>query len=213
MTDPASPTPARSPLVLLVGPTAAGKTETAIRLAETLGGEIISADSRLFYRGMDIGTAKPTPLEQQRVPHHLIDIVNPNQTLSLAVFQDMAREAIAGVQRGGKLPFLVGGTGQYIRAVSEGWKPPQVEPDSKLREALEKIKDERGGDWLHERLKALDPEAAEKIDRQHPQNHPGDGGHPDNGSKVLRAARARRLRLSPADHRANAPARGALCAH
>lgn len=152
------------PLILLVGPTAVGKTELAIRLAETLNGEIVSVDSRLFYRGMNIGTAKPTHEEQARVPHHLIDIANPDETLSLAVFQYLAREAINNIHTRNKLPFLVGGTGQYIRAVTEGWKPPEVVPDKKLRDALEKIKEERGIDWLHAALQKLDPITAEKID-------------------------------------------------
>lgn len=153
----------QSPLILVVGPTAVGKTETAIRVAEELGGEIVSADSRLFYRGMDIGTAKPTPAEQERVPHHLIDIVNPDQTLSLTVFQTMAREVIADIQRRGRLPLLVGGTGQYIRAVTEGWRPPAVTPDPKLRAELGKMAEARGAEWLYQRLQSLDPEAAQKI--------------------------------------------------
>ncbi len=156
--------PSRPPLILLVGPTAVGKTEVAILLAQMLHGEIISADSRLFYRGMDIGTAKPTPAEQGRVPHHLIDIVDPDETLSLAVFQQLARDAIADVQRRGRLPLLVGGTGQYVRAVTEGWTPPEVAADPRLRAALGRLKEERGGDWLHDRLKALDPQAADRID-------------------------------------------------
>ncbi len=153
-------------LILIVGPTAVGKTELAIQLAERYpsGGEIISADSRLFYRGMDIGTAKPTPEERARVPHHLIDIANPDEILSLAVFQQKAAEIIADIHTRSKLPFLVGGTGQYIRAVTQGWSPPEVEPDEKLRAELEREKEERGIFWLHERLKRLDAEAAEKID-------------------------------------------------
>src|SRR5215212_2382657 len=129
-------------LILIVGPTAVGKTELAIQLAEQLSGEIVSADSRLFYRGMDIGTAKPTPDEQARVPHHLIDIANPDEILSLAVVQQKAHEAIAGIHTRNKIPFLVGGTGQYIRAVTEGWNPPQVQPDERLRAELEKLKEE-----------------------------------------------------------------------
>lgn len=152
------------PLVLLVGPTAVGKTEIAIRLAELLNGEIVSADSRLFYRGMDIGTAKPSLLERERVPHHLIDIANPDETLSLAVFQGMAREAIEDIEGRGKLPLLVGGTGQYIRAVTDGWKPPEVHPNPRLRNELGLIGQERGDAWLHERLQVLDPLAAGKID-------------------------------------------------
>jgi tRNA dimethylallyltransferase len=151
-------------LILLVGPTAVGKTEIAIQLAEKINGEIVSADSRLFYRGMDIGTAKPTRAEQSRAPHHLIDIANPDEILSLAVFQKMATETIADIHMRGKLPLLVGGTGQYIRAVAQGWTPPEVTPDEKLRNELEKLKDENGIIWLHEKLKSLDPEAAEKID-------------------------------------------------
>ena len=152
------------PLILLVGPTAVGKTELAIQLAERLDGEIISADSRLFYRGMDIGTAKPTRGEQARVPHHLIDIADPDQILSLAVFQQKAREVIADIHTRNKLPFLVGGTGQYIRAVTEGWSPPEVKPDERLRDQLDRMKEERGRDWLHAALTRIDPDAAENID-------------------------------------------------
>jgi tRNA dimethylallyltransferase len=155
---------ATSPLILLIGPTAVGKTEHAIQLAERLNGEVVSADSRLFYRGMDIGTAKPTPEEQARVPHHLIDVADPDETWSLAVFQQKATEIIADIHTRGKLPFLVGGTGQYARAVTEGWTPPEVEPDERLRAELEKLKDEKGANWLHARLDHLDPLAAEKID-------------------------------------------------
>ena len=152
------------PLILIVGPTAVGKTEIAIQLAERLNGEIVSADSRLFYRGMDIGTAKSSREEQARVPHHLIDIADPDEILSLAVFQQKATGAIAGIHARGKLPFLVGGTGQYIRAVTQGWMPPEVEPNEQLRKELETEKEEYGITWLHDKLKGLDPAAAEKID-------------------------------------------------
>jgi len=154
----------KPPLILIVGPTAVGKTELAIQLAERLNGEIISADSRLFYRGMDIGTAKPSRQEMARVPHHLIDIANPDEILSLAVFQQMAHAAITDIHTRNKLPFLVGGTGQYVRAVTQGWSPPEVEPDEKLRAKLEKEKEENGIYWLHDKLKGLDPVAADKID-------------------------------------------------
>ncbi|HSL28833.1 MAG TPA: tRNA (adenosine(37)-N6)-dimethylallyltransferase MiaA [Anaerolineales bacterium] len=156
------------PLILIAGPTAVGKTELAIQLAERLNGEIVSADSRLFYRGMDIGTAKPTREEQARVPHHLIDIANPDEILSLAVFQQKAREMIDSIHTRNKIPFLVGGTGQYIRAVTEGWSPPEVEPDEKWRRELERLTEERGVYWLYERLQSLDAVAAEKID---PRNY------------------------------------------
>ena len=156
--------PSKPPLILIIGPTAVGKTELAIQLAERLNGEIISADSRLFYRGMDIGTAKPSREELARVPHYLIDIVNPDETLSLAVFQEKAKDLITDIHARGKLPFLVGGTGQYVRAVTEGWTPPEVTADERLRVVLEKMKDERGANWLHDRLAQLDTESAQKID-------------------------------------------------
>ena len=152
------------PLILIIGPTAVGKTELAIQLAERMNGEIISADSRLFYRGMDIGTAKPSKEEMARAPHYLIDIVNPDEILSLAVFQEKAKELIADIHARGKLPFLVGGTGQYVRAVTQGWTPPEVIADERLRVELEKVKEERGLEWLHAKLEILDPEAASKID-------------------------------------------------
>jgi tRNA dimethylallyltransferase len=154
----------KPPLILIVGPTAVGKTELAIQLAERLNGEIVSADSRLFYRGMDIGTAKPTPEEMRRVRHHLIDIADPDEILSLAVFQQKATEAIADIHRRNKLPLLVGGTGQYVRAVTQGWSPPEVKPDERLRTGLEQLKQDKGIYWLHDKLERLDPQAAAKID-------------------------------------------------
>jgi len=152
------------PLVVLLGPTATGKTEIAIRLAERLGGEIVSADSRLFYRGMDAGTAKPTLAERKRVPHYLIDVADPDETWSLVLFQQEARRAIHDIHTRGALPFLVGGTGQYIRAVTEGWQAPAVQPDPRLREALEAWAAQIGPLGLHERLAQLDPVAGEQID-------------------------------------------------
>lgn len=152
------------PLLVVLGPTAVGKTEVGIQLAESLDGEIISADSRLFYRGMNIGTAKPSLQELMRVPHHLVDIVNPDQTLSLAIFQSLAQEAIQAVRQRGRVPILVGGTGQFIRAVTEGWLPPAVEPSSELRTALQAWGETIGAQELHQRLAILDPLAAQGID-------------------------------------------------
>ncbi len=154
----------KAPLILIVGPTAVGKTAFAIQLAERMNGEIVSADSRLFYRGMDVGTAKPSVQEQARVPHHLIDVADPDETWSLAVFQQAACQAIDEIQRRGRLPFLVGGSGQYIRAVSAGWTPPEVQPDLRLRSILESLAEQQGHYWLHDRLKILDEAAAAKID-------------------------------------------------
>jgi len=151
-------------LLVLVGPTAVGKTELSLQLAARLDGEIVSADSRLFYRGMDIGTAKPTPAERARIPHHLIDVAEPDQPWSLTVFQKAAAGAIADIFRRGRQPLLVGGTGQYVHAVTHGWSPPVAAPNPGLRSTLEKMAGEHGKDWLHARLAALDPEAAIAID-------------------------------------------------
>jgi tRNA dimethylallyltransferase len=152
------------PLVAIVGPTAVGKTALSLALAGWLEGEVVSADSRLFYRGMDIGTAKPTPEERARVPHHLIDIAAVDETVGLAEFKRLAGAAIAGVLDRGRLPMLVGGTGQYVRALVEGWSPPQVPPDPALRSELEAQAQRDGQQALHERLAALDPAAAARID-------------------------------------------------
>ncbi|RME37860.1 MAG: tRNA (adenosine(37)-N6)-dimethylallyltransferase MiaA [Thermoflexia bacterium] len=152
------------PVVAIVGPTAVGKTALSIYLAERLNGEVVSADSRLFYRGMDIGTAKPTPEEQARVPHHLIDIADPDETVGLAQFLQLAQAAIREIHRRGRLPFVVGGTGQYVRALLEGWSPPAVPPDPALRAQLEEEARREGPEALYARLAALDPEAAAKID-------------------------------------------------
>jgi tRNA dimethylallyltransferase len=156
--------PSLDPLIVILGPTAVGKTEIALQLAERLSGEIVSADSRLFYRGMDIGTAKPTLAERERVPHHLIDITEPDDTISLALFQRLARQAIAEIQGRRRLPFLVGGTGQYIRAVVQDWDIPPVQPNPRLREALEIWADQIGKQGLLNRLAILDPQAAAAID-------------------------------------------------
>jgi tRNA dimethylallyltransferase len=152
------------PVVVIVGPTAVGKTALAVRLAEAVGGEIVSADSRQVYRGMDVGTAKATAAEQARVPHHLLDIVDPDDALSLALFQEMAYAAIGDILSRGLVPFLVGGTGQYVMSVVEGWQIPKVLPDKSLRADLYRQAERAGGEALHERLRILDPAAAERID-------------------------------------------------
>ena len=164
----------RPPLIVILGPTAVGKTGLALRLAQALNGEIIGADSRQIYRYMDIGTAKPTPKEQRIVPHHMIDLIDPADTLSLASYQRMAYDAIDAVHDRGHVPLLVGGTGQYLSAVTEGWSIPEVPPNYELRAELEQFADEHGADALHARLMAHDPAAAMKI-------------HPNNIRRVVRA--------------------------
>ncbi len=154
----------RIPLVVIVGPTAVGKTEIAIQLAREADGEIVSADSRLFYRGMDIGTAKPTQAERMLIPHHLIDVTTPDRVWSLATFQAEAGKIIREIDGRGRLPFLVGGTGQYIHAVTEGWVIPKAEANLPLRKALEKWAGEISPGGLHDRLAVIDPQAADAID-------------------------------------------------
>jgi tRNA dimethylallyltransferase len=154
------------PLVVLLGPTASGKTDLALEIARTLDGEIVSADSRQLYRHMDIGTAKPTPQQRALVPHYLIDLLTPDETFTLAQYQAAAYEAIGDIHARGRLPLLVGGSGQYITAVVEGWGIPEVPPNAALRHELEDFAAEHGARALHARLRAVDPEAAERIDHR-----------------------------------------------
>ncbi len=140
-----------------------GKTALAIALAQRLGGEIVSADSRQVYRFMDLGTAKPTPAERAAAPHHLIDVVDPDADFSLGVYQDLATAAIAGIGDRGRLPLLVGGTGQYLAAVLQGWDVPRVAPQPALRAALEREAQLHGAAALHAQLAQLDPVAAAAI--------------------------------------------------
>nr|WP_290669537.1 tRNA (adenosine(37)-N6)-dimethylallyltransferase MiaA [Ardenticatena sp.] len=161
MTEEQQPLP---PLIAVVGPTAVGKTATAIALAQAFDGEIVSADSRQLYIGMDIGTAKPTPEEQAAARHHLIDILTPDQQMTLADFQDRAYAAIADITARGKVPLLVGGTGLYVRAVLEGYRIPRVPPNPTFRHTMEELAAREGPQALYNRLQTLDPKAAANID-------------------------------------------------
>lgn len=147
-------------LLIVAGPTAAGKTRLSLELARRFDGEIVSADSRLFYRGLNIGTAKPNAAERALVPHHLIDICDLGETVSLAQFQQAAYAAIDDIVARGRLPILVGGTGQYVMALIEGWGIPEVAPRPRLRRALSALGEGEAIRWLA----ALDPLAAERID-------------------------------------------------
>lgn len=153
----------RPPLIVIAGPTAVGKTAASIALARRLDGEVVNADSRYFYRFMNIGTAKPDLTERQGVPHHLIDILDPRESMSLARYQDLANASIRDIYARGKLPFLVGGTPQYINAVVEGWRIPRVKPDAELRHRLEREAAAHGVAPLLARLREVDPVAAERI--------------------------------------------------
>lgn len=158
------PLPVNKPVIVLLGPTAVGKTALSIELAQQFSGEIISVDSRYLYKGMDIGTAKPNINEMKGIPHHLIDIANPDEPISLAQFQAAVYEQIEAVFRRGNTPFLVGGTGQYLWGVVEGWLPPRTQPDSRFREVLEEMAEEMGTEGIYQMVVFLDPEAAKKIE-------------------------------------------------
>lgn len=155
---------ADSPLIAIVGPTAVGKTAVSVRLAQQFDGEIISADSRQIYRGLDIGTDKATPAQRRAVPHHLLDVVAPDEVFTLAEYQAAAYAAIDDIHARGRLPFLVGGSGLYVRAVLEGLIIPATAPDEALRAELEALAATEGATALHARLAALDPAAAARID-------------------------------------------------
>ena len=184
-------------LVAIVGPTAVGKTEISIAVAEALEAEIISADSRLIYCGMDIGTAKPSPEMLAQVPHHLINIAEPEQSWSLARFKNAADVAIVDVQERNRLPLLVGGTGQYVTAILEGWVPPPKAADDSIRTRYEDFAAEHGTSALHAELEKVDPDSAATID-------------PANVRRVARALEVYELtgtppseqrRASPPDYR------------
>jgi len=150
-------------LVAVIGPTAVGKSQLALCLAQNFNGEIVNADSRQVYRYMDIGTAKPSRAELSLIRHHLIDLINPDESFSLAIYQKLAFEAIEDIQQRHKLPLLVGGSGLYVWSVIEGWKIPPVAPNAELRHSLEMRAKEEGGYALYQELQKVDPVAATNI--------------------------------------------------
>lgn len=156
-------TTAPSPLLVIVGPTASGKSRVAFRVAQQLGGELVSADAMQVYRGFDIGTAKPTAPERAEVPHHLIDVVDPADTFSAARFVQLADAAIAAISQQGKRPIVVGGTGLYIRALLRGLfaAPPK---DDTIRRRHRELKESAGTSALFAELRQVDPESASRLD-------------------------------------------------
>ena len=153
-------------LAAIVGPTGIGKSKLALHLARTFDGEIVSADSRQVYRYMDIGTAKPGQEELSLVPHHLINIVNPDEDFSLAQYQELAYRAIGDIHQRNKLPILVGGSGMYVWSVLEGWGIPRVPPDPEFRHSLEEKTTKVGKNELYQELEEIDPVAAQRIDQR-----------------------------------------------
>jgi tRNA dimethylallyltransferase len=152
-------------MLAVVGPTAVGKTDLSMRLAELLEGEIVGADSRQVYRHMDVGTAKPSLEARARVPHHLVDVVDPDEQFGLANYLELAKQSITNTDIRGKIPILVGGTGQYIWALLEGWQVPEVPPDPDTRESLEALAKGSGVHAVLQVLEEVDPVAAATVDR------------------------------------------------
>lgn len=161
--EPASPF---DPLVCVVGPTAVGKTALAVDLARRFGGEVVNADSRQVYRGMTVGTAKPTAEERAAAPHHLLDIIDPPKPFGLGLFLERAADAVADIRSRGRLPILCGGTGQYVWALAEGQRVPQAPPDPDFRARLEAEAESLGVDALHRRLAEIDPARAAALDER-----------------------------------------------
>lgn len=163
-----------APVIAIVGSTAVGKSSAAVELAREIDGEIIDADSRQVYRGMDIGAAKLTQAEMGGVPHHLFDVVEPDEVFSLGLFLERARCAISDTLTRGRRPIIVGGTGQYVWALLEGWNVPQVPPNYPLRQELAERAEAQGRQAIHAELRSRDPVAAENI-------------HPNNLNRAIRA--------------------------
>jgi tRNA dimethylallyltransferase len=164
----------REKVVVIIGPTAVGKTKLSVELAKALNGEIISGDSMQIYRGMDIGTAKVTSEEMEGIPHYMIDIKDPEEPFSVAEFQELVRKRIRDISERGKLPIIVGGTGLYIQAVLYDYQFSDVSGDPIYREKLERLAKEEGPEAVFAKLKRIDPESAERI-------------HPNNVRRVIRA--------------------------
>ena len=168
------------PLIILTGPTAVGKTELSIALAKAIGGEIISADSMQVYKYMDIGTAKIRPEEMKGVPHHLIDVLEPDEAFNVAVFKEMAKQTVEEIYERGHIPVIVGGTGFYIQALLYDIDFSEEDSDQEIRSELELIAKEKGSEYLHACLAEVDPESAEQI-------------HHNNIKRVIRALEYQRM--------------------
>jgi len=162
------------PLVIILGPTAVGKTAISIEIAKRLNGEIISADSMQIYKYMDIGTAKPSIEEREGVPHHLLDVVYPDEPFNVSLYKDLATKTIKEIYSRGKLPIVAGGTGLYINSLIYPLDFTDAHEDKEYREKLEKEAEEKGKDWLYNKLKLVDPETAKRL-------------HPNDVRRIIRA--------------------------
>ena len=176
--------PPPNTLIAVVGPTATGKSELAAQIALRYYGEVVSADSRQIYRGMDIGAAKPSAEHLAAVPHHLIGMADPREPYSLAIYLRQARRSVADILERGRLPVVAGGSGQYVWGLLEGWQVPNTPPSPEVRAELEARAAQIGARALHAELAETDPEAARRI-------------HPHNVRRVIRAIELRRTATGP----------------
>ncbi len=167
-------------VIAIVGPTASGKTEISVNLAELLKAEVISADSRLVYRDFNIGTAKPGPEEMRGIPHHMIDIESPINTFTVSKYKNMAGEKIEEIFARNKIPIIAGGTGFYIKALLDGLDIPEIEPDEDFRREMTKLAGIKGKEALHRTLQHFDPVTAEKL-------------HPNDSFRIIRALEVRHV--------------------
>ncbi len=150
-------------LIVITGPTASGKTALSVEVAKRLGGEIVNADSMQIYKYMDIGTAKPDMEERQGIPHHLIDIVNPDEAFSVARYCECAKEVIDNIHQRGKIPVMVGGTGLYVDSLVNNIQFSEIEPDEQYRDKMDKLAEEMGNEYIYKMLENIDPDSACKI--------------------------------------------------
>lgn len=185
----------KQPLLMIAGPTASGKTAVAVELALRHGGEVVSADSMQVYRGMDIGTAKPTKEEMKGIPHHLLDVAEPEQPFSVADYTALANKAIGDIAARGHLPILAGGTGLYLRAVTDYLDFSEGNSDDSLRAELQKTAQEQGIGILYEQLAQIDPQSAERI-------------HPNDEKRIIRALEVYRVTgITMTEHQKKAASR------
>lgn len=167
-------------VIVIVGPTASGKTSASIKLAKLIDGEIISADSMQIYKEMTIGTAKPTVEEREGIPHYLIDVVSPDETFNVTKYKELAEKAIEEILQKGKIPIIVGGTGLYVSTLINGIEFAEVGEDSEYRVEMTKLAEEKGAEFVHDMLRKVDPQAADNIDA-------------NNVRRVIRALEIHRL--------------------
>jgi len=171
-------------VIAVVGPTASGKTDISVKIAELLNGEIISADSRLVYKDFNIGTAKPTKEERRGIPHYMIDVQNPRETYTVGKYKNDASEIVKEILKNNKVPIVAGGTGFYVKALLEGLDIPAIDPDAEFRNEMNQLIRIKGKDALYATLQHFDPVTAEKL-------------HPNDTFRIIRALEVQHVTGQP----------------